>query len=287
MCGMYKNSITLTAAAFRNWKKRQEQRHTIAFKDHLNHTCDMSKIDNTRDLLQSNLLNLDVEFGNSEGFFSAAKKRNPPTLTANLLDTGEYVAEIEGANLKVLDSISLCDNEISRITSFSAEKSSKLYDFVSRFVVLSDAREAIISGKKIKHYSKNIYHQYPTDSVTVPVGTSNFLKFTDNESKCHPLFERVFYVRDEGVDHSGMKRWIVHHRIIVKQNIANLVLRCCHPKFEGPVPFQHMIPRMLKSKLYRIRESRKPNFPFMTIGESTLNAGEKVAIGTRIEVINE
>lgn len=240
-----------------------------------------------QELLQSSLLRLDVEFGNAKGFFSASKNGIRPLDASPLLLTSEYDAGITGATLKVNDSIIVADHELTRSTNFSAQQDSDLFDFVSRFVVLSDDREARIADTKIRHNCENLYHQYPVCSVTVPIGKNSFLQFTDASTEGHPLFERVFYVRDEAVESGGMKRWIVHHRLIVKQQIANLIVRCCHPKLEGPLPFQTIIPRFLKNKLFRIRENRRPNFPFMTVGESTLDLNHRVNIRTRVQLINE
>ena len=239
------------------------------------------------DLLKSQLLRLDVEFGNAKGFFSASKSGIRSLNAPPLPQTSEYDACIADASVKINDSIIVQAHELTRSTQFTAQQNSRLFDFVSRFVVLSSDREATIDNKDIRHNCKNIYHQYPADSVIVPIGTEHFLHFTDDNTAGHPLFDRVFYVRDESIESNGMKRWIVHHRLIVKQHIAQLIVRCCHPNFEGPLPFQDLIPQALKNRLFRIRESQKPNFPFMAVGESPFSANHQVDIRTRIEVVNE
>ena len=240
-----------------------------------------------RELLQSKLLRLDAEFGNASGFFSASKV-GLNLFDANLSNqTLEYEGRITGAQLKINDSITIAAQEFNRSTKFIAQKDSNLFDFVSRFVVLSNDRVASIASEKIEHRCRNIYHQHAVSTATVPIGNKGFLHFSEANSKGHPLFERVFYVRDESTEPNGMKRWIVHHRFIVKQETANLIMRCCHPRFEGPVPFQTFIPNTIKKKLFRIREAKNPNFPFMAVGESPLSSKHKLDICTKIILIND
>lgn len=239
------------------------------------------------DLLQSKMLRLDVEFGNSHTFFSASKKGiylcNKMPLTQHV----NYEAKIDNAELIINDTASITPLELTRSTEFRAISDSMLFDFVSRFVILSDEREAEIDGMRIQHCSSNIYHQYPSKTATVPIGKKHFLLFSNAGTTSHPLFERVFYVRDEGIESSGLRRWIIHHRLIARQQTANLIVRCCHPRFEGPLPFQNFIPKALKNRLFRIREKQKPNFPFMAVGESPVPRGFKTEICTKIQLINE
>lgn len=238
-------------------------------------------------LLRSRLLRLDVEFGNAKGFFSASKSGAQPLDPSQPPQTSEYEAGIPDAKLKINDSVIVADQNLTRNTIFSAKQDCDLFDLVSRFVVLSNDRKARIANTEIQHSCKNIYHQHAVKGVTVPIGTNSFLQFTDFNTAGHPLFDRVFYVRDEAIESGGLKRWIVHHRLIVKQQTANLIVRCCHPKFEGPLPFQKIIPQALKEKLFRIREKQNPNFPFMAVGEVPLNANHQVDIRTRIQLVDE
>lgn len=246
----------------------------------INRTC-------LQELLQCKLIRLDAEFGNASGFFSASKS-GIDSFDANLpTQTIEYEGRITGAQLKINDSITIAAQEFTRSTKFIAQQDSNLFDFVSRFVVLSNDRAASIASEKIEHHCRNIYHQHAVSSATVPIGNKGFLHFSDTNTTGHPLFERVFYVRDESIEPNGMKRWIVHHRLIVKQETANLIVRCCYPRFEGPAPFQKIIPNTIKKKLFRIRETKNPNFPFMAVGESPLSSNHQVFIGTKIKLIND
>jgi len=238
-----------------------------------------------QEVLQSQLFCLDVEFGNARGFFSASKAGINSFDTSLPTQILEYEGHITGAQLKINDTINIESEELNRSTKFIVQRDSNLFDFVSRFVVLSNDRAAKIASEKIEHHCRNLYHQHPVSSATVPIGNKGFLYFTDANTIGHPLFERVFYVRDESIEPNGMKRWIVHHRLIVKKENAELILRCCHPRFNGPVPLQTIIPQAIKKKLFRIREIRNPNFPFMAVGESPVNSNEQLVIGTRIQLI--
>ena len=220
-----------------------------------------------KELLHNRLLRLDVEFGNAQGFFSAAKSGLDTDNVAQGDISSHYDAHIPCAMASINDSTIINKSELIRTTKFTTETDSRFFDLVSRFVVLSNDRCARIAGQNIQHNCKNIYHQHSTNDVVVPVGSEDHLHFQDNNSTEHINFENVFYVRDEAVDKHGMKRWIVHHRMIVNQNAADLIVRCCHPVLEGPLPFQKAIPAALKKQLFRIRERNFPDFPLMAVGE--------------------
>lgn len=207
--------------------------------------------------------------------------------TSHPTQTTAYDACIEGAQLKINDTIQVVSQELIRSTTFETQKKSSLFDLVSRFVVLSNDRSASISGETIKHNSRNIYHQHAIDSATVPIGEKHLLKFSNLNTIGHQLFEQVFYIRDESIELNGMKRWIIHHRLIVKPETTNLIVRCCHPRFEGPTPLQTLIPHPIKKRLFRIREHSKPNFPFMAVGESPIASNTQIVIGTRVQIIND
>lgn len=238
------------------------------------------------EIIEKNLLQLDVEFGNAEGFFSASKTDLQASIIKKNDKFSNYDAGICGANLSIGDLIDVKSNGLIRNVQFVPMRDSKLFDLVSRFVVISNDRCARIAGNEVKHTCKNIYHQYKTDDVIVPVGTDNYLKFQGQNSKGHPSFETVFYIRDEGIEKDGMKRWIVHHRIIVDQNAANLIVRSCNPVLEGPLPMQWMIPALIKRKLFRIRERKLPNFPLMTVGEVLVKKYHTFNICTSVEFLN-
>lgn len=237
-------------------------------------------------ILKSQVLSLDVEFGNAKSFFSASKAGINSFDASQESQTLDYEGKIAGAQLKINDTLNFEEKELKRYTRFSTKIDSELFDFVSRFVVLSNYRKAYIASVKIDHNCTNNYHQYSVNSAIVPIGTEGYLRFSNYNSASHPLFERVFYIRDESIESNGMRRWVVHHRLIVKEETTNLIIRCCHPRFEGPVPFQKIIPHAVKKKLYRIREMYNPNFPFMAVGESPVNSNEQLVIGTRIQLIN-
>jgi hypothetical protein len=238
------------------------------------------------EILQDNLLQIDVEFGNAGGFFSASKSGLQIASVAQGDISSNYEAQIPNATVSINDSSIINEYSLTRSTQFIAKSNSDLFDIVSRFVVLSDDRSARIAGNVIQHKSKNIYHQYSTKDVLVPVGTEGFLRFEDNNSTGHMNFDNVFYVRDESIEANKMKRWIVHHRMIVNQVSAHLIIRCCHPIFNSPLPWQNIYPNALKRKLFRIREIKYPNFPFMAVGESAVSIGHVFDIGTSVSLLD-
>lgn len=240
------------------------------------------KIKSIKSLLKSGLLKLDVEFGNSNGFFSATNAKKQ----FDELELGamKYQAGYQAANLSITDSISIKSNYFDRKLNFEIISKSHLYDLVSRYIILSNDRSAEISGINIRHKNSNIYYQYCASKAIVPIGTDGYIQFSDLGTTQHPSFDNVFYIRDEATEINGMKRWIVHHRIIAKEDASNLIVRCCHPIFKGPFLAQSIIPNLLKRKLFRIREKRYPNFPVMTVGEVTLSPGQLFNIMTRIEL---
>jgi hypothetical protein len=236
-------------------------------------------------LLKSGLLKLDVEFGNSHGFFSATKAKKQ-LLEA---ESGEinYEASFQDANLSVTDSCSIGIDYFDRKVNFEIASESRLYDLVSRYVVLSNERSAEISGITIRHTNSNIYYQYSASKTIVPIGNDDYIQFGDIGTTQHESFDNVFYVRDEATESNGMRRWIVHHRMIVKEEALNLIVRCCHPIWNRPVPAQSLIPNFIKRQLFRIRERRYPNFPFMAVGEVSLPSGQLFDIKTRIKLLND
>lgn len=238
------------------------------------------------DLLLSQMLRLDVEYGNAQGFFSASKNGHPTLPVTQPARSSEYDTRIPGAAIAITDSTVATNSELTRSTRFKTLQTCRLFDLVSRFVVLSNDRAARIAATEVWHSSENIYHQYVTNDVVVPIGKHGYLRFFDDASTGHPLFENVFYIRDEVVEENGLKRWIVHHRMIVNRQNTNLIVRCCHPKFEGPLPFQSLIPHALKRRLFRIRERQLPNFPFMSVGESIVDSLHTFDIRTGIQLTN-
>ncbi len=239
------------------------------------------------DLLQTQFLRLDVEYGNAHGFFSASKKGIQALTGEQDSESSRYDSQIHHAKISIEDAAISQGCEMIRKTKFKIETETKLYDLVSRFVIFSDDRKARIAGTEIQHNCRNLYNQYATGNVVVPIGENGHLEFFDDDSEGHPAFDNVFYIRDEGVEKNGLKRWIVHHRMIAIVDSAELIVRCCHPKFEGPLSLQKIIPQFIKRKLFRIREELLPNFPFMTVGESTVAANHTFTICTRVRYTNE
>ncbi|THB65905.1 MAG: hypothetical protein D6B27_07620 [Gammaproteobacteria bacterium] len=229
----------------------------------------------------------DVEYGNSIGFYSASKAKDLPYSALVSKPSGFiWNGALEKTSISIKDSFFLNKTKLDRKLEFSLNEESLLFDFVSRFVVISkNERPAEIAGQKVEHKSSNIYRQYSAcHSAIVPVGNDLLLEFSSIGAEIPPGFDEVFYIRDES-QRAGIYRWIVHHRLIVNPLKANLILRCCNPRFEGVVPWQKFIPGQLKRQLFRIREKALPSFPFMVVGEVSVSAGADVKLHTKVEII--
>ena len=241
-------------------------------------------------LSEASLFYLDVEYGNASYFYSGVKQKGSAHLGGAFVCSRDY--EWEGnlvhTNLNLYDNLRLSDKHLDRRLLFHVREDSRLFDFVSRFVVYSnDSRPGRINGKEYVHRSNNIYYQFPIGGeVSVPVGESGRLQFESIGAEIPSGFNEVFYIRDEGRDENGY-RWIVHHRLIVDPNQVRLVLRSCNPRFEGPLPYEQYLPNRIKRPLFRIRESHYPSFPIMTVGEAHLLAGDRVSIRTAVELVSD
>lgn len=219
------------------------------------------------ELLERKKLSLDIEFGNQYSFFSGSREgyviesydfRNKLTRA--------FKAEIPKAKGELLESLEFSKKKLVRELKFTPENEAVLYDFVSRYVVWSSSKKAIIGSRIIEHSSSNLYYQYSShNSVKIPISNKGWLGFDDSNSSLEPYFDNVFYIRDEAFDGKHYK-WVVHHRKIVKPQYAEFILRCCNPKFEGVVPLQHYIPKIAKKLFFRIRERKYPSFPLMSVG---------------------
>lgn len=240
-------------------------------------------------LVSADLLSFDVEFGNSRGFFSGSGQRPDIYGRGRLPEEVKFAAEIEqgsSAAIVCFDSTIVSDVEARRSVQFKFSRQSHIFDVVSRYVVIdtSSGRPSKINGQNVEHKSSNTYHQYPADVVKVPIGETAWLEFKGEvEGIPEGLFEHVFYIRDESVDSSG-HRWIVHHRAIATELAEQLILRCCNPRFEGPVPswVNRIIPKLMLRWLFRIRETTFPNFPLMVVGECCFAEGEKITLSSSI-----
>jgi hypothetical protein len=242
-----------------------------------------SSANEVQSLLRSGLLRLDVEFGNSFASFSASRDQQSLYGCYND-DAKSYKARIQNVELVIDDATTYDKLVATRSVSFKFSTPSQIYDLVSRYVVTdtSATRKAIINGQEINHSCSNIYYQYPADKVVVPIGTDGWIEFSGEQQGIPDCgFEHVFYIRDESVNQNG-NRWIVHHRMIATTQAERLVLRGCHPHFNGPFPkwLNAILPSPLKHVLFRIREVSHPNFPIMVIGENQLPEGCKINLTT-------
>lgn len=232
-----------------------------------------------------NNLNYGTEFGNSLGFFSS-NRTFPSIYLTNKNNTINYLGKIGSNEIRISELFDFEEKYISRTVTFTSETGIKIFDFVSRFVIIdsSGKRSATINGESISHRSSNLYYQKPAGNVLVPIGENSWLEFSGSQygMPCQG-FEHVFYVRDESTSQSGNK-WIVHHRIVATEQAEYFVLRGCNPKFEGPAPkwLNSKVPSWLHRKLFRIRERKFPNFPIMTVAENAVQPGISVCLKTHI-----
>ncbi|TDM56044.1 hypothetical protein [Aliivibrio fischeri] len=217
--------------------------------------------------INSGDLIIDIEFGNQYGFFSGTRDGvcDKEIYGKKVIDRSFDVDNCV-AKGKVKEIINIKSDSLVRELDIHAIQDSFLFDFVSRFVVLSNDRNAHISNVEIKHNNTNIYYQYSDDKpVKAPLGDKHWLEFINEGSSIEKYFDNVFYIRDESQS-DGRYKWIVHHRKIVKPEYSELILRGCNPRIEGVIPYQEYLPRIIKSILFRIRERKYPNFPLMTVG---------------------
>lgn len=234
-------------------------------------------------------LQFDVEYGNSISFYSGVKSCSLPYSQVQIDSESQkrfkWFGELEKTSLDLEEAWLKDGGEVVRNLKFKFKEDSYLYDMVSRFVVYSETPEAALIGRNFfSHRSSNIYYQFENvNKVEIPYDGKSKIVFLSGKSEIPKGFKEVFYIRDEKKTEKGYK-WIVHHRLIVDPLLANLILRCCHPKFEGVVAFQDYFPDFLKRKFFRIRESKYPNFPFMTVGECMVSAGEIATIKTKVRV---
>ncbi|EOX4279484.1 hypothetical protein ACPF34_002539 [Vibrio cholerae] len=237
-----------------------------------------------RQFIEDGNLNLDMEFGNQHSFFSGSREGYCSTRDygKNALRR-ELYAEIPESRGQITELVDVENNQLSRQLGFVSEGDAFLFDFVSRYVVISNNRSAFISGVEIKHKNSNIYYQYSADRpVKVPVDEKHWLEFHDKGSSSEKYFDNVFYIRDES-QQDGRFKWIVHHRKIVKPKYAKLILRGCNPRIEGVIPCQKWIPKTIKNMLFRIREKKYPNFPLMAVGVVNVQ-GAPLSLATEIKL---
>lgn len=234
--------------------------------------------------IESRDLIIDIEFGNQHGFFSGTRDGfcDKETYDEKVIDRSFSVDNCV-AKGDVKELVNIKSDLLVRELDLNAIKDSFLFDFVSRFVVLSNDRNAYISDVEIKHNNSNIYYQYSDNNpVKVPLGDKHWLEFFDEGSSKEKYFDNVFYVRDES-QANGSYKWVVHHRKIVKPEYSELILRGCNPRIEGVIPYQKYLPRFIKNALFRIREKKYPNFPLMTVGVVNVK-DEKLKIKTKIRL---
>lgn len=230
-------------------------------------------------------LSLDIEFGNSQGFYSGKKSQSLPYHNgdSSSLNSWYWEGAVGRKIISISESWKLEQNEVQRDIEFCPQSDTELYDLVSRFVVESvSSKSACIANKYFEHTSKNIYYQFEDfGDVIIPVSDSQYLKFSSLGCDVPEGFQEVFYIRDES-ENNDVKRWVVHHRLIVKLPDANLIVRSCNPRYEGPLPCQNLIPWFVKKLFFRIRESKYPSFPLMSVGEVLLPSKSVAKISTKI-----
>jgi hypothetical protein len=237
--------------------------------------------------LENEFLLLDAEFGCASGTYSAAKSGVSLGSSGTLEVPRFFRGELGDIMIDVGQHIEMDGDQLMRSLSFSIVEKAFLFDFVSRLVIWSNDRPAMIAGREIVHESSNIYHQYSVQGARLPIGSHDWITVSDGGSIAPPGFDVVFYVRDEGVEANGLKRWVLHHRLIANIEMARLVIMGCNPKFSGPIPFQLLVPKVVKKALFRIRETRFPSFPLMAIGECSVSPGLCADIKTRMNISNE
>nr|ELR5228275.1 hypothetical protein [Providencia rettgeri] len=218
-------------------------------------------------------ISYDIEYGNQYTFFSASKTIKEYSSLNKENFSFQFHSKIEGASGKIIDTCNQNGNySILRNVTFHPDDDCYLFDLVSRFVIHTNIPTAYIANNEVNHTNSNIYYQHASSQCTVEIPLDNEWKlvFREESASQEKFFNNVFYLRDEA-NKNGVYRWVVHHRKIVNIDAAELIIRGCNPRFEGVLPFNNIIPRFIKKSLFRIRETRYPNFPFMAVGIVHIN----------------
>jgi hypothetical protein len=129
-------------------------------------------------VLHQRSLSLGIEYGNVHGFFSDAKAH--PHAEAKAFDGGvrELTGDLRGASVRMEDRVQIDSDHLSRRLTFTMLDDARLYDLVSRFVVIdrSGVREGWINGQAVGHRARSVYHQFPASEAVVPVGHAHWLR---------------------------------------------------------------------------------------------------------------
>lgn len=161
-----------------------------------------------------------IEFADSHSFFSltgegwgcevedvsSERSSNSVSTICNIrLHSGYF-------RLEYTDSFDEKQNHIIRNAKLTALEDSYLLDFVIRYRFVENAFDAAyIDTHTVTHIHKNIYHQYPTD--TVLLGNQHYRMQIQRLSYQGTGFRPVSYVRD------AKEGWIVHMRLL--PNVAS------------------------------------------------------------------
>ena len=237
-----------------------------------------------RSLTNKNILNLDFEFGNRHGTFSGTSETN--INFKNLEGVfNTYSSKLSKNNVFICETRKYSNYKLIREIQLKPKSSINLFDFVSRFTVLTKSKKpAEICGHKILHKSSNIYYQKKASNVIIPINDKKSIIFENLTHDVNQGFDNVMYVRDECIE-SNFYKWVVHHRLIA--NNSNFVLIGCNRIIKGEITLQNLVPKYLKKFFYRIREKSLPNFPFMVINEKIVDNNKPLNIKTKLYIKNE
>lgn len=243
--------------------------------------------DDLRALLSSGDLELDVEYGNVHGFFSAVREHG--RFNVGVGDAARTMSgQLHQAALHLTDQVQVSSDRLQReLRICAAATDAQTYDVVSRFVVRDHShRSAWIHGRTVQHGASSTYNQFPAGKMVVPIGEQHWLTFeVDVIGRIPTLMEHVVYVRDEAVERGGY-RWVVHQRLIARPDGLPLHLRGCHPRYNRALPawFDALVPAAWKRPLYRVRETTCPRSPIMAVAHATWSTGMQASLITTLRL---
>lgn len=233
-------------------------------------------------LIKDNILSFGIEYGNCFGTYSSMDE----SIAINRKNTINTF--LNKKNIIIDESRELKNNILNRKIHFIPNEDIKLYDMVSRFLIITNSdKPAMINGILISNKGSDQYHQYPVEDAKIPINENFHLEFKNKNNILQKNFNDLIYIRDTKESKDGRKQWILHHRLIAKSDQELKLVFCTRFYNKTQNIIDGLCPRYIKKKLFRIRETTHPNSPIMSISQTKLNKNEKMEINTSITLSNE
>ena len=239
-----------------------------------------------------------IEFGDPASFFSleqpgwrtSINKKNISVSENEITGELEVVTSSGSGLLSWRDSID--KNKVSRRASLQATEDLLLMDFVIQYRFKADQfPKAKINGEVYSHQNRNLYIQYPVDSVEL-FGDEVSVKINTTDSHNNDKFQQEMYVRDRG------DMWIVHSRLMPtsdfrEPDLETIKLNTRWYNRALPTPVAKLllkVPGVRKTLWYRGEIKGYPWWnPILRLFKpsayifSKLNSGEHLSLNTGVE----